>query len=274
VAGRQHFYQLNATFAASHTQAWAVGQTRVAASGDGFETLIEEWNGSTWSVVPGAPASVSASFLNGVSGTGPSDIWAVGQNAGTSFIEHWNGQSWSHVASPASEPPDGQLNAVSADSPTDAWAGGSATNANDTVVPLIEQPGQGAPVDDQVLTRRPHRRAAAPVMVPPPHPLLLRDQPAEVPRRPGIPRRAGSWQQPLGRDPPRCLLHAFRDQDGDAVVVTGPRRPLRRGTAGLVPGDHPPHGLVRSPRDRGGPAVSACLSVGGDDIHTFPRRLQ
>jgi hypothetical protein len=132
------FSQLNATFAASHTQAWAVGQTRVAASGDGFEALIEEWNGSTWSVVPGAPASASASSLNGVSGTGPSDIWAVGQNAGTSFIEHWNGQSWSHVASPAGEPPDGQLNAVSADSPADAWAGGSAMNANDQVAPLIE----------------------------------------------------------------------------------------------------------------------------------------
>jgi hypothetical protein len=132
------FSQLNATFAASHTQAWAVGQTRVAASGDGFETLIEEWNGSTWSVVPGAPASASASSLNGVSGSGPSDIWAVGQNSSTSFIEHWNGQSWSHVASPAGEPPDGQLNAVSADSPTDAWAGGSAMNADDQVVPLIE----------------------------------------------------------------------------------------------------------------------------------------
>src|ERR1700683_2994039 len=132
------FSQLNSSFAASHTQAWAVGQTRVAASGDGFEAFIEEWNGSTWSVVPGAPASVSASSLNGVSGSGPSDIWAVGQNAGTSFIEHWNGQSWSHVASPASEPPDGQVNAGSADSPTDAWAGGSSTNANDSVVPLIE----------------------------------------------------------------------------------------------------------------------------------------
>jgi len=130
--------QLNGVFAASHTEAWAVGQTRVAASGDGFETLIEEWNGSTWSVVPGAPASASASSLNGVAGTGPSDIWAVGQNASTSFIEHWNGQSWSDVASPASEPPDGQLNAVSADSPADAWAAGSATNANSVVTPLIE----------------------------------------------------------------------------------------------------------------------------------------
>jgi hypothetical protein len=133
------FSQLNATFAASHTQAWAVGQTRVAASGNGFETLIEKWNGSTWSVVPGAPASASASSLNGVSGTGPSDIWAVGQNSSTSFIEHWNGQSWSQVASPASDPPDGQLNAVSADSPTDAWAGGSAMNVdNSGVTPLIE----------------------------------------------------------------------------------------------------------------------------------------
>ena len=131
------FSQLNATFAASHTQAWAVGQTRVAASGDGFETLIEEWNGSTWSVVPGAPASVSASSLNGVSGSGPSDIWAVGQNTSASFIEHWNGQSWSQVASPAGEPPDGQLNAVSADSPADAWAGGSA-NVGGVVAPLIE----------------------------------------------------------------------------------------------------------------------------------------
>jgi len=133
------FSQLNAAFAASHTQAWAVGQTRVAASGDGFETLIEEWNGSTWSVVPGAPASASASSLNGISGSGPSDIWAVGQNSSTSFIEHWNGQSWSQVASPASEPPDGQLNAVSADGPTDAWAGGSAMKVNNSgVTPLIE----------------------------------------------------------------------------------------------------------------------------------------
>lgn len=132
------FSQLNATFAASHAEAWAVGQTRVAASGDGFETLIEEWNGSTWSVVPGAPASASASSLNGVSGTGPSDIWAVGQNNSTGFIEHWNGTAWSHVASPASEPPDGQLNAVSADSPADAWAAGSSATIVNEPTPLIE----------------------------------------------------------------------------------------------------------------------------------------
>jgi hypothetical protein len=43
-------------------------------------------------------------------------------------------------------------------------------------------------------SRRPHRRAAAPVMLAPPQRLLLRDQAAEVPVRPAIPaaRAAGS----------------------------------------------------------------------------------
>ena len=106
----------------------------MAASGDGFETLIEEWNGSTWSVVPGAPASVSASSLDGVSGSGR-NVWAVGHKRRTSFIEHWNGQSWSHVAS-ASEPPDGQLNAVAQRRQPRRRLGGSAMNANDQVAPL------------------------------------------------------------------------------------------------------------------------------------------
>jgi hypothetical protein len=43
------------------------------------------------------------------------------------------------------------------------------------------QPALAAPVDHQVLTRRPHRRTAAPVMLAAPQALLLSDQPAEVP---------------------------------------------------------------------------------------------
>ena len=136
------------------------------------------------------------------------------------------------------------------------------------------QPALGAPVDHEVLTRRPHRRAAAPVMLPPPQRLLLRDQAAEVPVRPGIPRGPGGGQQPLGRDPAQRLLHAFGHKRGHAVVVAASRCPRRRGAAGLLPGDHPPHGLMRGPRDLSGPAVTACLTVGGDDVHSFPRRLQ
>jgi hypothetical protein len=134
------FAELNSAFATSPTQAWAVGESRVPASGDNFNALIEEWNGSAWSIVPGAnvgPAT-STTPLYGVSGSGPDDVWAVGQdsNTNTSLIEHWNGTSWDLVASPATEPANAQLNTVSADSPTDAWAGGYAFPG--TITSLIE----------------------------------------------------------------------------------------------------------------------------------------
>ena len=60
------------------------------------------------------------------------------------------------------------------------------------------QPGLDTPVDDQRLTRRPHPRPAAPMMITPPRRLRLRDQPAEVPRPtphsrpPGPPAAAAS----------------------------------------------------------------------------------
>jgi len=101
------------------------------------------------------------------------------------------------------------------------------------------QPALAAPVDHQVLTRRPHRRAAPPVMLPAPQRLLPCDQAAEVARRPGIPRRPRCRQQPLGRDPALRLLHPPGDQRGHAVVVRTPRHPQRSGTTRLMPGRSP-----------------------------------
>jgi hypothetical protein len=60
-----------------------VGQAQVT---DGETALIEEWKGSSWSIVPGAPASATASSLHGVSGTGPSDVWAVGDGPGGELL--------------------------------------------------------------------------------------------------------------------------------------------------------------------------------------------
>jgi hypothetical protein len=121
---------LSGVFAASSTEAFAVGQTRTAASGDGFGALIEEWNGTSWSVVPGVSTSPSDSSLGGVSGSGPDDVWAVGSQPGGSLFEHWNGTSWSEVAAPSNQP-TGSVGVVSADSPDDAWAGGAAEKVND-----------------------------------------------------------------------------------------------------------------------------------------------
>jgi len=86
------------------------------------------------------------------------------------------------------------------------------------------QAALGAPVDHQVLTRRLDRRAAAAVMLLPSQPLPLRDQPAEVPHRPGIPACLRRRQQPLRRDPARRLPHPPGDQLRDAVIVMAAAR--------------------------------------------------
>lgn len=130
---------LNAVFTASPTEAWAVGYNRPSPDSNGFNALIEEWNGAAWSVVQGANVGpvTATTRLYGVSGSGPDDVWAVGDGVSTSQIQHWNGTSWSLVPSPANEPQSTQLYDVSADSPTDAWAGGEGSNGS-VFGPVIE----------------------------------------------------------------------------------------------------------------------------------------
>ena len=130
---------LNAVYTASPTEAFAVGYNRPAPDSNGFNALIEEWNGSAWSIVQGANVGpvTATTRLYGVSGSGPDDVWAVGDGVSSSQIQHWNGTSWSLVPSPANEPQSTQLYDVSADSPTDAWAGGLGSNGS-VFGPVIE----------------------------------------------------------------------------------------------------------------------------------------
>jgi hypothetical protein len=105
---------------------WAVGDQ---TAGNG--TLIEHWNGTSWSVVSGAKVP-KGSFLAGVTAVSANDVWAVGNQPGStsildSFIEHWNGTSWSVVATPTF-PNGSQLKGVSADSANDVWAVGTANS--------------------------------------------------------------------------------------------------------------------------------------------------
>jgi hypothetical protein len=136
VAGSEHS-ALSATFVASASDAWAVGEARIEGTLTSV-ALAEEWTGSEWKVVPTADldAGSDSSALYGVSGTGPDDVWAVGANSGSpteGLIEHWNGTSWSAAAPANGEPASSTLLAVSADSPSDAWAVGTSGGS-----PLIE----------------------------------------------------------------------------------------------------------------------------------------
>jgi hypothetical protein len=95
---------LNSVAAITSSSAWAVGYYN---NGSAIKTLIERWNGRSWTLVaspsPGGPHS---SFLYGVAATGLSSAWAVGDygtggNTTRTLIERWNGRAWTQVASPS-----------------------------------------------------------------------------------------------------------------------------------------------------------------------------
>lgn len=126
VAGR-----LRGTTAVSPNDVWAVGGYDYLTRSGG--TLVEHWDGTSWSIVPSPSPSTGADAypeLNAVSATGPDDVWAVGTyfNSHTrtvnSMREHWDGTTWSLAPGPKLSTEN--LTAVAAGSTTHADAAGFA----------------------------------------------------------------------------------------------------------------------------------------------------
>ena len=123
--------ELNGVSCVSASDCWAVGEApNVAAN----QTLIEQWNGAGWAIVPSPNTSATLSNeLEGISCVSASDCWAVG-SGGTStafqtLTEQWNGTSWSIVPSPnTSAALNNELNSVSCVSASTCWAVGTANN--------------------------------------------------------------------------------------------------------------------------------------------------
>src|SRR5439155_9877516 len=85
----------------SASECWAVGYY---STGSSNQTLIEKWDGLTWSIVASPNAnSAQNNQLNAVTCASASDCWAAGYaNNGSSdqpLTERWNGTSWTIVAS-------------------------------------------------------------------------------------------------------------------------------------------------------------------------------
>jgi len=83
---------------------FAVGQS--AGTGNGYRTLVEHWDGSTWSTIT-SPNVVSASnVLSSVACPSAANCFAVGftqynpSGLVLSLIEHWDGSAWSIVTHP------------------------------------------------------------------------------------------------------------------------------------------------------------------------------
>ena len=129
----------------SANDVWAVGWSVTTGAPPSpvivQRTLIEHYNGFSWSIVPSPDMSTTANMLVGVAALSANNIWAVGSwssaafnssQAGYTFVEHYNGSSWTLMPSPSpSETLDSELNAIAAVpfSSTGAWAVGDTNNS-------------------------------------------------------------------------------------------------------------------------------------------------
>ena len=114
---------------ASGSQCWAVGYNNPTPGGGVHQTVIEQWNGTSWTIVTSSNTSPNQyNELHGVTCSSASDCWAVGFYYNGSYqtlIEHWNGSSWAIVTSPNTSATQwNQLYAVTCTSTSDCWAAG------------------------------------------------------------------------------------------------------------------------------------------------------
>jgi hypothetical protein len=116
---------LSSVAGAATNDVWAVGNRSTGTSIFSINTLIEHWNGTSWSVAS-SPKLPDGSSLRGVATPATNNVWAVGFAAGPSgsasaLVEHWDGASWRIVSSPSFTNLVG-ASGVSADSTGDVWA--------------------------------------------------------------------------------------------------------------------------------------------------------
>jgi hypothetical protein len=130
---------LSGVSCASATACTAVGYSLV--SGSVYRTLIESWDGTSWTVVPSRNPVPGGDYLYGVSCTTAVACTAVGDTFNGSvfrtLIESWDGTSWSVVPSP--NPPGGNdsLYGVSCLSAISCIAVGNRVNGSGVYRTLI-----------------------------------------------------------------------------------------------------------------------------------------
>jgi hypothetical protein len=126
VAGKDNL--LNGVTVLSPSEAWAVGSV-LDASFSG-RTLIQRWDGASWTIVPSPnPSEIGVgSNLLGVAAGSSNNVWAVGNIDTGNFVmgtlaEHWDGTSWQAVETPTVSE-GALLDDIDIDGAGGAWAVG------------------------------------------------------------------------------------------------------------------------------------------------------
>lgn len=113
------FSILRSVSAAAADDVWAVGSSNAAS----HASIVEHWNGATWSRVPAPDLALTA-----VSVAGADDVWALAGEQGGAVV-HWDGTRWQHETG-VPNPSD-----VEALGPDDVWVVGSASATSSAGTP-------------------------------------------------------------------------------------------------------------------------------------------
>lgn len=144
---------LNGVATIAANDVWAVGTSN---SNTVSQSIIEHWDGISWSVVPNAHPG-STDQLTAIAAVSSADVWAVGMGSSQPLIEHWNGTIWSIVPSPTLSPTTNILKGLAVVSASDIWAVGYSDGAvtltehwNGSVWNVVPSPS--GPVNNAFLT--------------------------------------------------------------------------------------------------------------------------
>ena len=127
-----HDGRLAAAAFSGPSDGWAVGVDTTEANNTS-SSLIEHFNGTSWTRVPAPPGEPFNAHLNSVIALSAANAWAVGSGGNAALIEHWNGSTWSVVPGATGS---ARLLGITALSAANIWAvGETGTRA---VTPVIE----------------------------------------------------------------------------------------------------------------------------------------
>lgn len=119
---------------------WATG---LQFNGFQVQSLIEYWNGTTWSLVP-APLVGVGSQLSGVAALSENNAWVVGsytdgQGDDYTLTEQWDGTAWNVVTSPNPTSLSFLYGLTKVPGSGTLWAVGSYYNSQNDQLTLTEQ---------------------------------------------------------------------------------------------------------------------------------------
>ncbi len=138
---------LNGVSCVTSTYCVAVGKSNNGSFTFQNLTLVETWDGTSWSTASGPNQGVLGNTLNGVSCVTSTDCVAVGgSDSGPVFqtlVGTWNGTSWSVTSSPNQGSSDNLLNGVSCVTSTSCMAVGDYYNNNSSVSQTLVETWDG-----------------------------------------------------------------------------------------------------------------------------------